>query len=151
MASRIHEPTLRSITLANEAGKEPVAIQSYLLGYATSQQDEHDDRAHGPGETAPRGSRCSACRWFEVQIHDVSDDPESDETYLVYTVGRTIVPGETDRIRFKWTDSPRVVVACLVVRQGGQPKLPVASDLALAQAADLDEDIAAAYDNRAVA
>lgn len=151
MPVRKKELTLRRVTLPDEGGRPPVEVDAYLLGFATSQHDDHDDKAHGPDETAPKRVRCSACRWFEVQIYDVSDDDESDESYLVYTVGRTIVPGETDRIRFKWTDSPYVVVGCLVVRQGGVPKLPVASDIALGQAAFYDDAIADAYVNRAVA
>ena len=146
-----HEPALRRVTLADEGGRPPVTIDAYLLGYASSQHETHDDRAHEPGETAAKRVRCSACRWFEVQIYDVSDDENSDESYLVYTVGRTIVEGETDRIRFVWTNSEHEIVSALVVRQGGVPKLPVASDRALAQAAKLDEDIAYAYINRAVA
>jgi hypothetical protein len=146
-----HEPTLRGVTLPDEGGRPPVEVQAYLLGYASSQHDTHDENAHDPGETAPKRVRCSACRWFEVQIYDVSDDPNSDETYLVYTVGKTIVPDETDRIRFVWTTSEYEVVEALVVRQGGVPKMPVASGRALAQAAKLDEDIAHAYINRAVA
>lgn len=143
--------TLRSVTLPDEGGKPPVVVDAYVLGHATSQHEDHDDKAHGPSETARRGTRCSACRWFEVQIFDVSDDEDAGVKYLVYTVGKTIVEGETDRIRFVWTDSEREVVEALVVRQGGMPKLPVASARALAQAARWDDDILDAYDNRAVA
>lgn len=151
MSATNHEPALRRFTLADESGRPPVDIEAYLLGIASSQHEVHDEKAHGHDEFAPKRVRCSACRWFEVQIYDVSDDPGSDETYLVYTVGKTIVPGETDRVRFVWTNSEHEIVSALVVRQGGVPKLPVASDRALAQAAKLDEDIAFAYINRAVA
>lgn len=151
MSTETHELTLRGVTLPNENGKPDVEVQAYVLGYASSQHDVHDENAHGPDETAPKRVRCSACRWFEVQIFDVSDDDEAGTTYLVYTVGKTIVPGETDRIRFVWTDSPYEVVECLTVRQGGMPKLPVASGRAISQAAYWDEDVAVAYRDRAVA
>lgn len=143
--------TLRSVTLPDEGGKPPVVVDAYVLGHATSQHEDHDENAHGPAETAPRRVRCSACRWFEVQIFDVSRDDDAGVKYLVYTVGKTIVPGETDRVRFVWTDSEREVVEALVVRQGGTPKLPVASARALSQAARWDDDILDAFDNRVVA
>jgi hypothetical protein len=148
MPATVPEPQLRVYHLPVENDGEPVVVSAYLLGTATSENPEHNDH---DTEFVKRGERCSACRWFEVQIFDVSDDEDAGEAYLVYTVGKTIVPGETPRIRFKWTDSPRVVVESLTVRQNGHPKLPVASALALAMAADLDDEIARAFDRRVVA
>jgi len=145
--TRAPEPVPRTWQLRDKSGTEFTVFGS-LLGRATSEQDEHNDHV---GAHAGRGERCSACRWFEVLILNVSEDEEAGVEYLLYTVGRSIVPGETDRIRTVWTDSPRKVVAALVVRQDGQPRLPIASDWALAEASDLDDDIADAYENRLVA
>jgi hypothetical protein len=142
---KFHEWTLGRVH--DDGVRDEVPVAGYLLGRATSEKDDHN---HSQDFT-PDGQRCSACRWFEVLIVDTSEDDEAGSTYLVYTCGRTIIPGERDRTRFVWTDSPREVVEALVVRQHGQPKLPVASARALAQAADLDDDIADAFDNRAVA
>jgi hypothetical protein len=144
------EPELRPWPLdrvADDGTRDTVTVQGYLLGRATSEKEGHN---HAEDFT-PDGQRCSACRWFEVIIIDTSDDAEAGTDYLVYTCGRTMLPGEHDRTRFVYTDSPHEVVSALVVRQHGQPKLPVASDRALAQAAWLDNEIADAYVNRAVA
>lgn len=144
------QPELREWTLdrvADDGTRDEVTVQGYLLGRATSEKESHNHST----DFTPDGQRCSACRWFEVLIIDTSEDDEVGTNYLVYTCGRTMLPREHDRTRFVYTDSPHEVVSALVVRQHGQPKLPVASDRALSQAAYLDDEIGDAYVNRAVA
>jgi len=145
-----YEPTLRAYTVTDQYGQD-VNVDAYLLGFATSEQPQHDENAHPEDDTAPKRVRCSACRWFEARVFDVSDDENAGSRYLVHTVGRSIVPGESDRNRVAFTNSAFEVIEVLTVRQGGVPKLPVASGRALAQAAALDEEIAHAFVNRAVA
>jgi len=144
--ARLDQPALREWDFTDAAG-DAVVVLGRMLGRASSVKDGHNH----PEEYAEKGVRCSACRWFDVSILAVDEDDEAGADYVVYTCGRTIVPGEVDRPRFVWTSSPREVVESLVVRQDGQPKLPVASARALAQAADRDEDLADAYENRLVA
>lgn len=141
---------------------EELAFEGALVGFASSQRDDHTHR--DAGYAAP-GQRCSACRWFEVRIFAVSaelvpdpGDPEEFENdaeprgrYLVLTYGRSEVPGETDKRRAVWTDSPFEVVEALTQRDRGAPFLPTASARALAQAAAYDADLQDAYVNRAVA
>ena len=101
------KPTVQDWTLL-DAESEPVHLTGRLLGRASSIKDGHNHAS----EHVVSG-RCSACRWFEVMIFDVSMDEEAGADFLVYTCGKTIIAGELDRPRFKWTDSPREVIECL--------------------------------------
>jgi hypothetical protein len=129
-----------------------------LIGEATSHRTEHFDHE---GTYAQRGERCFACRWFYAQIFEVDrcDDPEShtryghdaSKNYLVITVGGTIIPGEHQLKRLTFTDSPYDVIEILTIRKSGaSPYLPAVSARALAQAADHDDDLRDAYENRPV-
>lgn len=122
------------------------------LGHASSHEDfhTHDEfDENGERRYARPGRRCSGCRWHEVTIYEADED-EGDARYLVVTRGPSIVPGERTFCRATWTDAATEVVELLVIRQGGQPTLPRSSARALAQAADLDDDLLDAYENRPV-
>lgn len=112
--------------------------------------------AEFPRRYAAPGDRCSACRWFEVQIFEV-DSQETDGTwlsadnYLLLTHGASDVPGETSKRRTIWTNSPFRLVEELTQRRGTQAFLPSTSAKVLSEAAAMDPDIADAYVNRAVA
>lgn len=167
-------PTDYALTIRDEA---IIEIRGKLIGYATSFRDEHTH----PTQTADRqvryvesGSRCSACRWFEVRIFTVdcvyadhctcptaSDDDndphdhdcgeESPEhKYLVLTYGITTVPGESHKRRAVWTDSPYEIVEILTQRNSSGTFLPATSARVLSQAANCDDGIRDAYINRAV-
>lgn len=117
-------------------------VYGHLLGSSSSHTEDHTHR----GEHAERGQRCSACRWFEVDIFDTSEDADSGYDYLAYTCGRTTVPDEVARPQSVWTNSAESVVTALYVRDSkGKYNLPHASKSALDEAAALDEDIKAAY------
>lgn len=140
------------------------------LGVGSSQQDDHrHDVARD--RYAPRGVRCSACRWFEVAIYrryvtegiDLKTDPKRPKIYqldspepgdyVVHTIGASIVPGETRLSRITPTDSPFEVIELLTVRPRDgdqQPWIPAQSARALAHAAEFDDGLREAYVNRAV-
>lgn len=162
MTDRRHTaPAVREHRVTGRDGEE-LAFAGRLIGFASSQRDDHTHRA---ADHAEPGQRCSACRWFEVRIFSVESelapdpgDPEEFENeteargrYLVLTYGRSEVPGETDKRRAVWTDSPFEVLEVLTQRDRGAPFLPTASARALAQAAAFDDALADAYVNRAVA
>lgn len=166
-------PKIRTYELIGR-NEEPFEIRGRLLGYASSYRDDHNHQA----EFAVLGTRCSACRWFEVRIFTVEaeypcdDDwectcgaedsakiePHTDDCgwepprahYLVLTYGRTNVPGELNKRRAEWTDSAFDVLAALVQRRSNEIFLPATSDRALAKAAAWDDGIKEAYVNRAV-
>lgn len=137
------------------------------LGVGSSQQNDHrHDVARD--RYAPRGIRCSACRWFEVAIYrryvtegiDLETDPKRPRIYpvdpepgdyVVHTIGASIVPGETRLSRITPTDSPFEVIELLTVRKrDDDPWIPAQSARALAHAAEFDDGLREAYVNRAV-
>lgn len=112
------------------------------IGTASSKYDTHNHDADRP----VNGQRCSACRWQEVRLFK-----RATGDYAVYTVGRSVVPGEKDFIKYRTTTSAFEVIELLTVRNGSNTFLPVPAARALAQAAQHDDDIRDAYVNRAVA
>lgn len=126
-------------------------VDGRILGKASSHEPRHSPHGEEPNvEYAPKGLRCSGCRWFEVHIY--GSNPNTRQLkYLVFTRGATIVPGERNYDKLVWTDSPYEVLETLTVRKRGiDPSLPGPSAKALAQAAALDDGIRSAYLNRAV-
>lgn len=157
---------------------EVFSVRAKLLGFTASRRDEHDhplayDRDGAQVTFAEAGTRCSACRWFEVGIYEVlgevvegcNCDPAPTDAhqpscglepptarYLVVTCGRSIVPGERDKRRTTWTDSAFDVIEVLTQRpdRAREPFIPAASRRALARAAQWDDDVRDAWINRAV-
>jgi len=153
---------------------EVLHLRGRLLGYGTSHREEHSHPTRGCDADADAGAdvgdvtyaapgeRCSACRWFEVRV--LAADEELTESggaepararYLVLTYGRSLVPGEVDKRRAEWTDSPYEVLELLTQRRGGasgrstRPFLPQTSARVLAQAAAWDAGLRDAYRGRA--
>jgi len=121
-----------------------------LLGSGSSRSEHHSDHR---GESAQRGTKCSACRWFEVAIYrrEPNRHNRGVADYVVHTVGNTTVHGERRLSRIKYTRSAFDVLELLTVRPVDRdPFIAAQSARALAQAAQLDEDIRDAYINRAV-
>lgn len=120
-----------------------------LLGHATTESDRHRD--HAEGEYAQKGSRCSACRWFTVDLF--LDD--ATRRYIVYTRGETRVPGEDPIPRVTFATEANGVLDILVQRQPinrpdphnrdtwtwSQPRLSRANRVCLEQASIYDPEI----------
>jgi hypothetical protein len=131
---------------------EWVHLRATLLGMGSSQRDEH---SHTPNREVT-SNRCPACRWSELYVFRVHGTYAVDAQrydYAVYTLGPSIVTGETTRVNLRWASSGFEVVELAMVRRGdrGAPYLPASSARALAMAADRDERIADAYIHRAIA
>lgn len=137
------KPTTRNYVLDTPDGQyEYENLQ--LLGYATSQRDQH--RNHDLADFMPANNgRCSACRWFEIRIFRVTDPITVGGQYIVHTYGRTIIPGEIELCRLYVTSSPHEIIEFLTVHKNGYVFVPVASIHALAQAAHWDSEIEKAY------
>lgn len=120
-----------------------------LLARASSQRAEHNEYAVHRDGHAQQFERCSACRWFEVELYR-SDDPEA--RWVAHTVGRTTVPGEDTRHRLRATSDPRRVVSFLTVadRDSGVVRVPTVTRGALDRAADADSEFAAVVDELVV-
>jgi len=134
----------RDVRLVDHDGTDVVLRDAELLGRQTSHRNSH---RHPAGTVARPGEPCPACRWFEVEIYRHRDG------YALVTVGKTQVTGEVDRLRVRTATSPYEVVELLTQHfdDGRPPRLPRASALALARAAERDDGIRDAYVNRAVA
>lgn len=141
--------TLSEFHLVGRSG-ETLEFTGIRLGHNTSHQEAHGH----PPEFAPKGSKCSACRWFEVSIYRRFDTDGTDfapNDYVVHTIGASIVPGEQRFSRISITSSAFEVIEFLTVRKVGEdPFITVQSSRALAQAATKDELMRDAYINRAV-
>lgn len=136
-----------------QAGRpSTIEFDGRLLGEASSQASKHAVLVHDNGSFAPPGMRCSACRWFEVRIYADDSADQPPPAWIVETVGRSQVPGETDRRQFRRVTEPRQVVAVLVQtkrqRQGEDAEtfIPATSRYALDQAADNDERLSEVID-----
>lgn len=113
-----------------------------VIASASSQSPEHPLLIHDVGEYAEQGFRCSACRWFDIIIYR-NDDTDG---WVVQTVGRSIVPGEDNRFRVHFCDTPRQVVTALAQTRDNNVYLPKVAQRALDDAADEDERLAPLVD-----
>lgn len=120
-----------------------------LLASASSRRTEHNGYAVHEGGHAIQFERCSACRWFEVELYRSID---SEARWVVHTVGQTTVPGEEVRHRLRATSDPRRVVSFLTVadRDSGTVRVPSVTRGALDRAADEDHEFAAVVDELVV-
>jgi hypothetical protein len=100
-------PQVREWTIQTPTGM--MTFAGRLLGRATTESDRH--RGHELQEYAPRGHRCSACRWYTCEIYDV------DGRYLIYTRGDTQVPGEDPIPRVTFASDAGGMLDVLVQRQ----------------------------------
>lgn len=120
-----------------------------LLAQASSRRSEHNRYAVHEDGHAIQFERCSACRWFEVELYR-SEDPEA--RWVAHTVGQTTVPGEEVRHRLRATSDPRRVVSFLTVadRDSGTVRVPSITRGALDRAAEADPEFADVVDELVV-
>lgn len=139
--SQTTRPVFKEVKLFGR-DQAPFVFEGALIGASSSRGDEHSHAA----DYALRGSRCSACRWFSVDIY-----VRPDGSYVVHTVGDTVVPGERRFSRVSETTSGYEVVELLTVRKpGNEPFITAQSARALAQASSVDDGVRDAYVDRAV-
>lgn len=117
-----------------------------LLVAASTQVEKHVPELHDPDSFAPPRTRCSACRWTELRIFRTEDD---DPTWVVESIGRSIVPGEEDRRWFRVINEAREVVASQVMtdKRTGEVRVPFFAERAFDKAADHDPELAVVVDN----
>lgn len=127
-----------------------------IIGYGTSFEEAH---THVPGGRPGQGERCSGCRWTDVTImwaQPVEDEgegalkPTAPWQYAVIVRGRSVIPGETQRVRMTWTPDAAMVLDALRVPvpkrlrvTGRERSVAGPHEDAFLDAASLDEGIAA--------
>lgn len=102
-------------------GQPPVTFVGEMLGHASS---------HTAGKP----------RWFEVGIYRTEQG-----RYVVHGLGASDILGESDRGWVQVVDTADEVVGALYRHGDGGPYLTRTSQDALAEAATVDEGVAAAY------
>lgn len=128
-------------------------FQGKILGSGTSRALQHNHPGYDYITQAPPASahsspykpKCSACRWNEVTVYKAEDG-----SYVAYTEGQTIVPGENVYSRIFQVRGGVALVDALTVRTPGGPFLPRPAAAALAQAAESEDSIYDAFNDRAV-
>lgn len=115
-----------------------------VLGFGSSfKQDGH---THLPGTPPVRGERCPACRWADVailRVDDTSADPAT-LTYVLALMGKSVVPGESHRIRIVFTADPMEVFRNVFVpnrgprSNGADRKIPFPNAVAFRHGAKVD-------------
>lgn len=134
-----------------EVEKQKYQFAGVMLAYGSSESGDHRD--HPNTTYAPKGVKCSACRWLEVELYlkypdQVNDDQQQGNVYVVVTRGPSIIPEERDYEKITFTESAYEVVEVLTVRKtrGVQSTfLPPQHARALAQAAAHDDGLKDAY------
>lgn len=143
------EKTMEQYTLRSQ-GLE-LEFRGRILGSGTSRTFLHTNhtgfdyasQALGPENLKVK---CSACRWNEVTIYGTAD-----KAYVAYTEGRSVCPGEVDYSRIIQARGGVELVDQLTVRsRRGEAFLPRPASQALAQAAEDDDAIYDAFNDRAV-
>jgi hypothetical protein len=84
-------------------------------------------------------------RWFEIKLFKrvIEDRVE----YRVEMIGKSVVNGETDRIRTETTTSPHAVIDFLAMGEPRSRYIPKVSRKALHEAGDIDQALADALDD----
>lgn len=120
-------------------------ITGILLGVGTSRRDSH---LHPPGTSPDPGVRCSGCRWAETRIYWSDDDLQ----YIVSILGKSIIEGETERIKAIWAETPMSVLENLLIspprnaEDRDRLEMPPPNYDALVMAADRDPRLDAVLD-----
>lgn len=106
-----------------------------VLGFGSSYSESGTHTGHMPGTAPIPGERCPACRWADVAI--LKTTPPASPMYLLALMGKSVVPGEENRIRSVWTTDPEEVLKNLEVpgRDGAPRKIPVPNARAFRYAA----------------
>lgn len=132
--------TMERFTLQTRDG--PVELTGTLLGQGSSQDAVHSHAT----KFAPKGAKCRACRWYEVQIYRLDDGD-----LLAHTAGRSAVDGEFTKTRLLRSSDARALIAQLVVQRRDRGRIidvfmPLPAQDALDAASDHDDEISAALD-----
>lgn len=99
--------------------EDEILVTGRFLGVGSTRTQSHVVRTPEgtylphQGAHVPIGTRCRACRWFEVRLfHDSTDD-----VFVIHYAGRSAVPGEHQRCRFVEVKTHYEVFTVLSVAQ----------------------------------
>lgn len=105
-------------------------FRAKVLGFGSSYKE--DDHNHAPG--TPPVEKCSSCRWADVAILRM-DEPAgytedrdyepATRTYVLATMGKSVVKGEDHRLKLVFTTDPMKVFRGLFVPTRGKNSGPL--------------------------
>lgn len=116
-------------------------VRGIFLGVASARQDKHN---HG-GDFTPPGRRCPACRWYEPRIFR---ETGSERRYVLYTLGCSNMPGETDRPRFRFAADAHEAIFIMSTPKGDTRFLTAPAMKMFEMAAGHDIEIKKALDQQ---
>jgi len=120
-----------------------------VLGFGSSYKE--DDHSHAPG--LPPVEKCSSCRWADVAIMRMDESSGYTEdmilepatrTYVLATMGKSVVKGEKHRLKLVFTTDPMKVYTGLFVPTRGKNsgptdrKIPFPNAVAFRRSAKVD-------------
>lgn len=135
---------------------ETLEFTGVRIGYGTSHKAVHTNHtgfAFASEVPGPDKIKCSACRYNVVTLYRVAkSDPLAERArYVAFTEGVSVCPGEVDYHRIVRAHGGVSLVDALTVRsRRGESFLPSPASQALAQAAEDDDAIYDAFNDRAV-
>lgn len=124
-------------------------FRAKVLGFGSSY--EENDHSHAPG--LPPVEKCSSCRWADVAIMRMDepggytedrDDEPATRTYVLATMGKSVVTGEEHRLKLVFTTNPMKVYMGLFVPTRGKNsgpldrKIPFPNAVAFRRSAKVD-------------
>lgn len=114
-----------------------------ILGFGSSFSESEEHNGHMPGTPPTPGERCPVCRWADVAILKTVPTEGAEPMYLLATMGKSEVAGESNRIKTVWTTDPMGVLRNLSVagRDGASAKIPIPNARAFRYAAHTDAGI----------
>jgi hypothetical protein len=112
-----------------------------FLGVASARQDKHN---HG-GRFTPQDRRCPACRWYEPRIFRETDGARR---YVLYTLGCSDMPGETDRPRYRYASDAHEAIFTMSTPKGDTRFLTAPARSLFEMAARRDDEIRQALENQ---
>jgi hypothetical protein len=117
-------------------------FEGEILGFGSSFSEEADHKGHMPGTPPNPDERCPVCRWADVAILRTATE-EGKTMYVLAAMGKSEVPGETQRVKSVWTEDPESIYRHLSVpgREGAAPKIPIPNARAFRFAAFADLQI----------
>lgn len=125
-----------------------------VLGFGSSYSEAGTHKGHIPGTVPAAGERCSACRWADVAILRTDLQADGKTMYAILAMGKSAVPGESNRIRDTWTTDPLDVLRNMAVSgrdhrtevHSSYRRIPVPNAIAFRYAAYADAEIKAVLD-----
>lgn len=126
-----------------------------ILGFGSSYSETQTHKGHIPGTPPNPEERCSACRWADVAIMRTDLKASDGKTmYAILAMGKSVVDGESHRVRDTWTTDAFDVLKNMAVSgrnrhtevHSSYRRIPMPNAMAFRYAAHVDPEIRSVLD-----